>query len=237
MATPEEEERVRRLLASAGPVPMPEHVRDRLQGVVAELAAERDSGGAPTPAAARTAAETTPEYVKSDDRQPQGRPRRWPRLLVAAAVVAVLGVGVGVATQLVGNGNDESSEGSSTAQGSRAGGAHGKQRTEVHGAVPSQTLSARQARAQSMLHSDSLRADVRRVAHFAPELNAVQGSRAPRGCATPATRPGEQLFPVRLDGRKATLLLQAPKDGTRVARVYSCGDAQTPTARTAVPAR
>jgi hypothetical protein len=237
VATPEEEERVRRLLASAGPVPMPEHVHDRLQRVVAELAAERDSGEAPAATAAGTAAEGT-EHVESGNRQAP----RWPRLLVAAAVVAVLGigVGVGVAAQLggSGNGNSETSAGSaSSAQGSRAGGAHSQQRSEGQGAVPSQTLSAREARAQSMLHRDSLRADVRRVAHFAPQLNAVQGSRAPRGCATPATRPGDQLFPVRLDGRKATLLLQAPKGGTRVARVYSCDDARTPTARTAVPAR
>jgi hypothetical protein len=239
VATPEEEEQVRRLLASAGPVPMPDHVRDRLQRVVADLAAERSAADSPTAqTAARAAAEPTAgppaEYVESG-RLPR---RRWPQLLVAAAALAVLGTTVGVVSQLGGSsGNNATSAGSaSTAQSSRAGGSHGQQRTETQGLVPARhTLSAQEARAQSMLHSDTLRADVRRVEHFAPQLRAARPIRVPRGCVTPATRPGDQLFPVRLDGRKATLLLQPPQNGTRVARVYPCDNARTPYARTFVP--
>ena len=88
--TPEQEEQVRRALASAPPESaMPPEVAARLDAALAGLVAERsarpdheqDTG--PEPAAA----------VALEER----RRRRWPRVLVAAASVSLLAYGAGIA--------------------------------------------------------------------------------------------------------------------------------------------
>src|SRR5690349_1050203 len=70
--TPEEESEVTRLLAgAAGPEPMPDAVVARLRDVLDDLDAER-----------------------SAERLGAARARRWPRALLAAAAVLVVGYGV-----------------------------------------------------------------------------------------------------------------------------------------------
>jgi hypothetical protein len=53
----------------------------------------------------------------------------------------------------------------------------------------------------------------------------------------PTTGPGERLVAVRLDGRPAVLVLSAPVDGSRTARVYGCTRPGAPVASATVPAR
>lgn len=87
------EEQVARLLAAAGAAePTPPDVAARLDGVLADLVAER--GG--TAAAPGTTAATAPVVALSERRR-----RPWaPRLLVAAAVLGLVGVGFSVADDL-----------------------------------------------------------------------------------------------------------------------------------------
>jgi hypothetical protein len=56
-------------------------------------------------------------------------------------------------------------------------------------------------------------------------------------CRLPATEPGDHLLGVRLDGRRATLVLSRPVSGRRLARVYACGDTAHPAAVTTVRER
>jgi hypothetical protein len=90
----------------------------------------------------------------------------------------------------------------------------------------------------------SLAADVRRVA----ARQATSGGRDTGGtvagervagypCALPAPVRHGRLVAVRLDGKRATLLLGPERDGTRVARVYSCADGTDPAAETSVTTR
>lgn len=86
--TPEEEARLRRLLAeSRADEPMPDHVAQRLDDTLAELGQERAHGAA--------------DVVPLDLRR---RRRTVTGLLAAAAVVVVAGVGV---TEVLRNGDDE----------------------------------------------------------------------------------------------------------------------------------
>ncbi len=88
----QEQELVRDLLASAaGPEPMPEDVRSRLDDVLADLVATRGADGAGDADSSGDAGDPTPP-ASLDAR----RRRRWPKVLVAAAAVSVLAYGAGV---------------------------------------------------------------------------------------------------------------------------------------------
>lgn len=92
--TPEEEEQVRRALASAPPVqPMPSDVSARLEARLAELQAERDAGADPAETDADRSGE--PAALTGPTGDPARRNRRWPTLLVAAALLLVVGAGLG----------------------------------------------------------------------------------------------------------------------------------------------
>lgn len=223
--TPEQEEQVRAALAAAGPdepTPMPPEVVARLQGILDELVEPRVTAqaqaqaGDPGPAAGTLA---------------RRRPRRWPDVLVAAAAVVVIaGAGAAVVTRGFGIGSSPMSDsaGSSKADSDRdtAGGA---------GPRPSAHALTGDGSALPRLRTASLRADLRRLAAD----SRLTGSDTPGrvGCARPVLRSGERPVAVRLDGRRATLVLGPVADGAREARVYSCGDGSTPVARSSVPAR
>ena len=88
--TPDEQEVVRRALAATPPPgPMPPQVASRLEATITELAAVR---------AAELAAGTGNATGTLADLESRRR-RRWPRVLVAAASVAVLAYGVGAVLQ------------------------------------------------------------------------------------------------------------------------------------------
>jgi hypothetical protein len=228
--TPEEEEQVSRALRSLPPVgPVPADLATRLDATLADLVAER----ADAPA-----------------EKPTRRRRRLPTLVVAAASVAVVALGLGVVNETMqGSGEDQSA--SDTAAGGSA---------EAETAPGPTTLSQDDAdaagKAPGRLSAVRLRAahlerDVRRAVLLAgvdaqramadtePNTLGEDGEvppqrRAVARCVLPDTAPGDRLVAVRLDGARGTLVLRAEKDGVHVAEVYACDDVAEPLAMTRV---
>lgn len=268
--TPEQEEQVRRALASLPAQPMPPEVAARLDARLAELRDERDAGAQPDAAAdADRAGE--PGSTTGPTGDPARRNRRWPTLLVAAALLAVVGVGVGsVLDDITGSGSMESMTAGGQADDSAEEGrgprpmesapdeevplaeappAGGQYNALTRGVTERMVLTAERVG----LHSETLDNDVvdfitLRLPRAAAD-DEVHSQRAERltaarrlnrlfsPCSLPATRRGDQLVAVRLDDAPATLVLREPRDGTRVAQVYSCVDPSEVLGRTEVDPR
>ena len=221
--TPEQEEQVRDELAAAGPdepTPMPPDVVARLRAVLDDLVEPRVA------ARARVAGAGS-----GTDPLARRRRRRWPDVLVAAAAVVVIaGAGAAVVTS---GGTTSGSAGS----GSRAESAPGADRdTAGGGPRPSARALTADGSALPRLRTASLRADLRRLAAGSP-LTGPADATGRVACARPVLRDDERLVAVRLDGRRATLVLGPAADGVREARIYSCGDGSTTVARASVPVR
>jgi len=94
-------------------------------------------------------------------------------------------------------------------------------------------------RAVPRLRTSRLAADVQRAVDS--ERRAAVRRPAPTGkaagCAPPTPRRGGRVIDVRLDGRPASLLVQAPVGGRQTATVYSCRGAGDPVAGTTVRVR
>ncbi|HEX4977502.1 MAG TPA: hypothetical protein VFV40_06510 [Nocardioides sp.] len=231
--TPEEQEAVRRALAATPPVgPMPPEVVARLEATIADLAAARPSAGAP--------AEQTATVSDLEER----RRRRWPRVLVAAASVAVLAYGVGTVLP------DLEPQAETAATGSAEDSAADRELAEGDGdagAAPLQPPGAVSDGPVLELRAATLQRDVAR--HLEQGRVAAQsggpaaldsGDRYARGdgtCLLPALRPGDEVAAARLDGRRATLVVRRAQGATREAQVYWCGDGRTLLAETRIPAR
>ena len=228
--TPDEDESVRRLLAAgaAEPEPLPPHVADRLDDVLRGLVAEREGDQAP----------------EAEPRRDRSRPRRWPALLAAAAVVSAVAVGVG---QLVGS----SGPGGTTTSSSVAGGQAARAASPGH--TGPQYSSQREALGPlTTLHTRTFAADAQRAADARfgantsgtqpdrrkKQLNDLAGSpAAARRCALPDLAAGDRAVAALLDGHRATLVFRAPTSGTREAEVYACDDPKTPLDRARVHVR
>jgi hypothetical protein len=252
--TPEQEEQVRRALASAPPAgSLPPEVAARLEATLAGLVAERsaDPGSvAPVEAPAGTA-----PVVPLEER----RRRRWPRLLVAAAAVSVVAYGVGTTLggfPVSGGGAESTAARDETFAGGGSGAGadtdsllpedspdapqNSRDDLDVTGsrALAGKILVAGTVR----LHSGSLRDDVQRLVADAADarqpapLTDRSGSiDTLASCEQPDTARGDRIAAARLDGRRATLVLRKASGGTRVAEVYSCGDGSRLLALTRVP--
>lgn len=217
---PDREERVRRLLsaASAGPPPrVPDDVAARLDAELVRLHRERS-------------AETPPTALRE-------RRRRWPAILAAAALVCVVGVGVGTVLDQRDQGGDSalSSEAGVSSQG-RAEDSGG----QAPGDIGAESLdgSARGRQALPALHRDTLRADVQRV--VARDLAATLAdptATLPTSCDRPDVGPGATSLGVRLDGAPAVLVLHPAENARRTAEVFSCADGDRPVATVTVDDR
>lgn len=177
------------------------------------------------------------------------RRRRWPRLLVAAAAVSVIGLGVG--TMLEG-GPEFSAQGERATAGASSDGlaadrsgssADEEARDSADKAAPEVqrndgSMALADGSRPPRLRTSSLTADVQDVED---SLTPVPVSGLPndlsRTCLQPRTRPGDEWLPVRLDGQEAVLVLRAPADGRRTADVFTCDSARTPAASTVVDAQ
>ncbi len=239
--TPEEEEQVRRALAATARAEdestspgMPPDVANRLDGVLAELVG------------ARSTRDTAPSVPPGDELAAR-RARRWPNVLVAAAAVAVIAA-AGGAVAIRGLGGDSAND-SSASSDAAAGDAYQDDKAAPEaGTAPSPTDGDTGSRALAALpvprlRSSSLAADVQAVEDAGPVGDLASGAEAPDasagrvGCVIPPAPRGADVVAVRLDGRRATLVLGPPHSGTREARVYSCADGGTPVARTTVEDR
>jgi hypothetical protein len=221
--TPEQEEQVRRALADAAVArtQMPPDVADRLDDVLAELVTARQQGSA-TEGAGATG---------------ERRARRWPAVLVAAAVVCLV-ARVAPAVMRAVSSSDSGSTSSANAPSTAAGTASapaapsaGQSRAFAQGVLP-----------PLRLHRATLPRDVRRVLAAVPALASGSTGPAERqnrrtGCKTPPPARDTDVVAVLLDGKPATLVVAPPRQGTRQARVYSCEDVSAPvaTARVAAP--
>jgi hypothetical protein len=237
--TPEQEEQVARALAETArhhPTgPIPAAVSARLDDVLADLVAPRaaDAGSGAT-------------TVGHGDELAAARRRRRPQLLAAAAAVSVIAL-AGAAVATGGFGTSRSGSGAEDTAASRSNQDSAGKSSEDRSPESSTDRSlAADASGTPLLRTASLARDVEAVVDrgLPPTGRRQLAVPAPgkkpsaaRPCLTPPTRPGERLVPVRLDGRPATLLLEAERDGLRTARVYSCVGATTPLAQTSVRTR
>ena len=245
--TPEQEEQVRRALGSLPPEgPVPADVAARLDATLADLVAERTDGSAAVP---------------TDDLAARRRRNRWRTGLVAAASVAVLGVGIGTVLDDLTQGEADqatSGEAASDAGGARELAPEQAPQDSAGGDADAPKAADAPDGVQYLaterqdVSSSTLDRDVARVAALTPVRAEREGGLTTDGtapeangrtlaaiapCAMPATRAGDQLAPVRLDGQRATLLLRPADDGTREAQIYSCDDGDDVLASTVVPAR
>jgi hypothetical protein len=243
-----DEEAVRRLLAAAaGPLETPPDVVHRLDEVLADLKAEPAGSRRDTDPAARTTVGTAAVTNLAGRRT-----RRWPKVLVAAAAVSLLGVGLGnVMDDLGGSASD------SATAGSAEGGAMAREQLDAGAAVedndrdraeasPDQVAPSGGAAARSLprLHTESVTVDAARILAFPPAVSAdgdgpqLLSERSLVGsCLSPALRRGDLAVAVRLDGERATLVFRAARDGRREVEVYPCDDATSPVVTTTVDPR
>lgn len=243
-----DEEAVRRLLAaSAGPLETPPDVVHRLDEVLADLKAEPAGSRRDTDPAARTTVGTAAVTNLAGRRT-----RRWPKVLVAAAAVSLLGVGLGnVMDDLGGSASD------SATAGSAEGGAVAREQLDAGAAVedddrdraeasPEQVVPSGGSAARSLprLRTESVTVDAARILAFTPAVSAdgdgpqLLSERSVVGsCLSPDLRRGDLAVAVRLDGERATLVFRAARDGRREVEVYPCDDATSPVVTTTVDPR
>jgi hypothetical protein len=234
------QEQMRGLLAAAAgrDEEMPPGVADRLDGVLADLVREREAAGLEAPAEAAAGPAPHDEVAVVTDLG--SRRRRWgPRLLLAAATVSVLALGVGVSLDDLTGGAGESATSDSAADGA-AGGLAQPERSAA-APMPAQdedgTTLSRSAHPPHV-RSGSLEADLQRIEDTDLAVPVAGSSRRwQRACVRPETGTGDEWLPVRFDGRPAVLVLRAPDGGRRTADVFACGSADTPAASATLKAR
>lgn len=211
-----QQEWVRRVLAAAASDPadhLPDEVASHLDDVLSRLETERSPEQA--------------EATRLDSRR-----RRWPQVLVAAAAVSVLGLGIG---NLV-SGPD--AEQATTAGVAEDGSAQDGGDPEVGGAPSDTSGLAREAAPPARLRSSSLEADLQRIAEFSLARSVeASGDTWEGACVQPAADPGDAWLPVRLDGEPAVLVLRAPVGDRRTADVFTCDDDTTPVVSATVATR
>lgn len=236
--SPAEEAAVRRALADAGgPVPMPADVADRIDGVIAGLAAERTSGTRPLGGVHESHPEAVVVPLDEAARRRRGRVRM---LFGAAAAVAVVAVGVGVVSDQ--QGQDDLSAASEAAQEDSA---RGSAATDDAGAS-----ALKQAPEAAVPDADRLYVEAQRVpsdqplrevriAHLREDLVALQHVSLPHPSTAdysgatltapaefmcdPAAFGAGHLVGVEYDGKPAVVAFRAPVGTTQVAEVLACG--------------
>lgn len=239
-----EQEQVSRLLAAAGgpPPELPHDVAARLDDVLAGLVADRETE--PLPA---------DEVAGVTELAP--RRRRWPQLLVAAAAVSVLGIGLGNIVQpaqeeaMPVDSAGSAAEKPRTADRENAGEGSapldsGPLRSESERSAPrgqdapGVTGSLSELTSRTRLQSESLTVDVQRIEDFGLAVPVADTQRQwADACVRPETQAGAEWLPVRLDGEPAVLVLGAPTDGRRTAEVFTCDEGDRPAVSTTVDAR
>lgn len=235
---PQERDVSRLLAAAARPAPpLPDDVAARLDARLAALTAAGATDQSP-----QAAADTSGGPGASG--APRPARRRWPQLLVAAAAVSVLGLGLG--NVLGGLGGSMSGDSSQSTAGSAAEDGGGPEAATEDRGADSQAPGASTLREDSAgparkgpvrLRTRSLAADAQLVEDFELAIPAGPDARNENACVPPPTTAGAAWLPVLLDGEPALLVLGVPRDGSRPAEVYTCADPASPAATTTVLVR
>lgn len=229
------DEAVRRLLAAAAePVTMPPDVTARLEDVLAGLDADR--------AISHGAVDVAPVIDLAERRT-----SRWPKLLVAAAAVSVLGVGLGNVLNQNGSTMSADSANSTTDGGLQRGAEAAPSPEDSQGGPQVSTdeqgdsldgFGALDGARPPRLRSSSATVDAQRIADGSlPTAPADLIGRSSKDCRLPVTSKGDVWIAVRLDGQPATLVFRAEADGRRLTEVFSCGDPESPVLTTTVDVR
>lgn len=234
------DEQVSRLLAAAAETgPMPAAVAARLDGVLADLVASRDASAADEPG---TDPATDPVDLASRRRR-----RTWTRLLVAAAAVSVVGLGIGNLDGLTGAGSEQASSDSAAGASQAEDEAVSPESTGAEGPEVLRDDTQDDARMQAdpypslesgpRLTTSSLVTDLQRVEDFSLAVPVDEGAEQwATMCVQPARSPGDEWLPVHLDGEPGVLVLRAPSGGRRTADIFTCEDAEVPAVSTEVDA-
>jgi hypothetical protein len=236
------EEQVRRLLADARHTePMPEDVAARLDGVLADLAAEDGAGR-------RRVSDHS--VARAADLAAARRRRTARNLLIAAAAVVAIGVGINQADLTITSNNADadsmSSGGDAAAEAapSTAGGREGATQDEAPQAVkPGKTgldygLHGAYQAGAVRLSADRFGTQVRRLQADAKMITMQDRNDAASEAATDglfslgqALRPGCStqgwgaglLVPVRYDGDLGGLVFRTARGETQVVDLFLCG--------------
>jgi hypothetical protein len=217
---PEQEERVRALLAELGSAPdaasMPPDVAARLDETLAGLVAEREEAPA----------DVVPLR------------RRWaPRVAVAAAAVIVIGAG-GVAAANLGVFNGTSNDTASSADSSAGGGSSSTESldgaaTTAPPSNPAQVPNALPVRLPRVTAASFDQDVARLLQQRSPaqdsaanqrksELGAAAGQ-ADTACPGPSTSDGSTTTTVLYDGARAVLVIHPAQGGERLVEAWACG--------------
>lgn len=235
--TPEQEARVRRLLAEARHTePMPADVATRLDAVLAGLVESREQPleSAGTPAAPPTAGRGAAVVELAARRR---RRRRVTQALVAAAAVTVVGfAGPSLLSDVTSRAGSDSATTAESApeapDGNDAGGAPQADAPEPGSDSDSEQYSAGGMSATAETPVPLRSATFDRDA--AQAYGLAEGAEAPlaaapgelrswkRDCSATGVGPGTRL-PATLDGRDGWLVFSTPADGTTRAEFYGCG--------------
>lgn len=242
--TPDEEALVtERLAEAAGPLTVPEDVAARLQdvldGLVGERAGERAGGEPSGPVGTE---EPDGSGLAADVVELPSR-RRWPKLMLAAAAVLVVGYGVASVT---GQGSLSGSEDTAQVDSASAGSADstapregdiqaedgesnsGRSQTEASSPSADAQALAEAGRFPPRLRSERLDPGVRRALKLL-DADATDGlllDDAAPTCREPELGPDERFVPVLYDGRAAVMVTRPADDGLVDVTVYSCGGSE-----------
>ncbi|GAA1506315.1 hypothetical protein [Nocardioides humi] len=245
--TPREEDAVRRALAEAGgPAPIPTDVADRIDGVIAGLAAER-AAGARSSGGIHEDHPEAPAVVVPLDPAALRRRRRVRMLFGAAAAVAAVAIGVGIVSDHRAGDDltaahelaqdDSAREGAGGASSDEAGSdAEAPQAAPTPSAVPGDP--AEQYAVPRRVPSDAAVREVR-ADHLREDLVALQHVALPHPATAdytgatlsaptdfmcePASFGRGHLVGVRYDGKSAVVAFRAPVGSTQEAEVLACG--------------
>lgn len=245
--SPQQEAAVRRALAAAGgPEPMPEQIAARLDGVIAELAAERSADDA-APAGAHERGIVVPL-----DPAARRRRTRVRVLLGAAAAVIAVAVGAGIlkdreddvtaADQIAEDNPARSDSGNDAAAPNEAASEAPGATSGAPSDVPSRSsLSAtaypnlkRVVTDEPLreIHADALRADLvalqqAALPHAAADYQAATLSAPAAFRCEPADFGAGYLVGVTYEGKPAVVAFRKPMGSTQVAEVLACGTGDT----------
>lgn len=236
---PEEDARVRALLAELGTPPeaasMPPEVAARLDETLAGLVAERQEADQPAPAAEPTRSNVVPLR------------RRWAsRATAAAAAVIVVGVG-GVAVANLGGFGGASDDSSTSAGAGSADSGGAESLAEPSPAAPSAPAGDQSGALRGgvpLLTSASFDAEVARLVSGNQDLSSLDGSvtnerksldqaerraladAARSGCPGPTLSDGSTRTLVLYDDAPAVLVIHPVQSGERLVEAFGCGGAR-----------
>jgi hypothetical protein len=214
---PADDERIRRLLAEARHTePIPAEIVARLDGVLADLVADRP--------AALPAPPPTPVVDLAARRR-----RTAAQLLVAAAAVIEVGVGI---SQVLPQGGQGDADGGSAMSAQEPEAADGGGAADEGGGSGSEDgLTSAPGDSPNLaspvkIRSHRFGADVRRLrAELGDSSKDVQKFYDSQGCLTVDVGAGE-FVPAEYDGAPAVVVLRVPSGDVQVVDLYLCGDTQ-----------